>query len=608
MKKTEKLNAPIRYFGGKGVMRERIIEHFPDLNEIETYVEPFGGSFSVGFKKPIIANEIYNDLEKNVYSLYKVLSDKELFTEFKHRCDLQLFCEDFRDEYREMLKTELSLLERAYLYYMVNRMSYNGIGGFTANLVVRRGMAKSVSDFLSSIEKLPEIHQRLSRVIIMNTDGIELIKRYDKSDVLHYCFSNDTEVLTKNGWKLLKNCDMDNDLFLSREPNTHKLEWVKAVDFIQFHHKGKMFEYKGKEIDLLVTPNHRLFVEKYNSKKEEVLESAKSLYNKRFKFISAGGKWDGHNNKTIIINGLSYDLKEFAYLFGIWATDGSYNNLKTVTITQNKIDVRKKIEETLIKLNIPYSILSDGAFYLKREFSSFFDEYGKKMNRFIPSIIKDSSPDIILKCLEGIIDGDGDNSNETKNGLFGSRRISICKNYKMLSDIQEMLYKVGFASSYKIRKSGNKFLKSENRLIKGDEYFTISIKNKKVFEHSYKQFKNDSWVDYDDMVYCVTLEKFHTVLVRRNGKSIWCGQCDPPYAHSTRTNVRYAVDMDDELQNKFIDACISNKNAKILISGYNNELYGRLEDNGFSRVDFNVNTIGGNMKPKQKIESLWKNY
>lgn len=83
--------------------------------------------------------------------------------------------------------------------------------------------------------------------------------------------------------------------------------------------------------------------------------------------------------------------------------------------------------------------------------------------------------------------------------------------------------------------------------------------------------------------------------------------CDPPYHHSTRGGTRYNVDMNDDLQEKFIDACIGSK-SKLLISGYNCEAYKRLEENGFRRIDFVVHTIGGDMKKKDKTESLWMNY
>ncbi len=73
MLKKIKLNPPIKYFGGKGTMYKQIIKHFPENYSI--YIEPFGGSYSVGLRQDKKCLEIYNDLEKNVYSLYKVLSD-----------------------------------------------------------------------------------------------------------------------------------------------------------------------------------------------------------------------------------------------------------------------------------------------------------------------------------------------------------------------------------------------------------------------------------------------------------------------------------------------------------------------------------------------------
>ena len=83
--------------------------------------------------------------------------------------------------------------------------------------------------------------------------------------------------------------------------------------------------------------------------------------------------------------------------------------------------------------------------------------------------------------------------------------------------------------------------------------------------------------------------------------------CDPPYVWSTRGSQRYEIDQDDEFHKKFMDRCIESK-AKILISGYDNELYKKLEENGFTKVSFDVNTVDGNMKPKVKTEVLWKNY
>lgn len=83
---------------------------------------------------------------------------------------------------------------------------------------------------------------------------------------------------------------------------------------------------------------------------------------------------------------------------------------------------------------------------------------------------------------------------------------------------------------------------------------------------------------------------------------------DPPYCQDTRTSARYKVDMNNEMQEKFLDACINAK-CKILISGYDCERYKRLEENGFKKVDFVVHTVSGDKNTKKdKTEYLWMNY
>jgi DNA adenine methylase len=183
------VNSIIRYFGGKGTMFNEIIKYFPERGSYDTYIEPFGGSYSIGLKMSYIPPvEIYNDLDKNVYSLYKVLQDENLFNEFKQRCDLMIYNEDMRQEYREKLKdSDLSILDRAFMYFYVNRTSHNGIGGFSINTLIRRGMSKSISDTLSCIDRLPELHERISHMIVCNRNGIDLVNKYNTPNVFIYC-------------------------------------------------------------------------------------------------------------------------------------------------------------------------------------------------------------------------------------------------------------------------------------------------------------------------------------------------------------------------------------------------------------------------------------
>lgn len=189
------MNPPIRYFGGKNGMASKILKYFPKEGSYNTYIEPFGGSFGVALHNPNIPPiEIYNDLDNNVYSLFKTLVDKEMFEEFQKLSDLIIYSEKLRKAFKQDLKEipfneddKLSIVHRAFKFFYVNRTSRNGIGGFSINTCIRRNMSKSCSDMLSTIEGLPKLHDRLSKVIVTNQDGIKLINKYSqREDVFIY--------------------------------------------------------------------------------------------------------------------------------------------------------------------------------------------------------------------------------------------------------------------------------------------------------------------------------------------------------------------------------------------------------------------------------------
>ena len=99
------MKSPIKYYGGKSYMTNIIIDQFP--KDYEVYVEGFGGGASVLFQKEKTPLEVYNDLGENVYSLFKVLSDKDMFERLKEKMDLTFYSEEIRQEFKNDLRGEL---------------------------------------------------------------------------------------------------------------------------------------------------------------------------------------------------------------------------------------------------------------------------------------------------------------------------------------------------------------------------------------------------------------------------------------------------------------------------------------------------------------------
>lgn len=174
----------ISYFGGKNKIADKILSYFPAISEYDIYLEPFGGSAGVLLNKEISKCEIYNDIDKNVYSLYKVLSDKDLRLLLEEKIKFSLYHEDLRLEYKELLKlNDLSLLDRAYYFWYVSRTSRNGNvnSSFRVDTEIKCNQCRSTYEFNNSINSINDIHHRLKNVVFHNRCALELIEKYRKN-------------------------------------------------------------------------------------------------------------------------------------------------------------------------------------------------------------------------------------------------------------------------------------------------------------------------------------------------------------------------------------------------------------------------------------------
>jgi hypothetical protein len=105
------------------------------------------------------------------------------------------------------------------------------------------------------------------------------------------CHRETAEVFTESGWKLIKDVVVGEKVFtLNTETNQIELQPVLTV--INEDYNGEMISLKGKYMDLLVTPNHRFYVN--NNKKEKFFITAQEILdnNTNSLFIPNNSLWD----------------------------------------------------------------------------------------------------------------------------------------------------------------------------------------------------------------------------------------------------------------------------------------------------------------------------
>ena len=74
------------------------------------------------------------------------------------------------------------------------------------------------------------------------------------------CYSEDTEILTQNGWKLIRDTKVGEKV-MTLNPKTKKIYFEKIIKTFQYNYEGNLINFKNQSIDLLVTSNHKMYVE-----------------------------------------------------------------------------------------------------------------------------------------------------------------------------------------------------------------------------------------------------------------------------------------------------------------------------------------------------------
>ena len=176
------MKAALKYPGAKNRIAPWICEHIPAH---DVYVEPYAGSLAVFFAKTPARIETLNDLDGDVVNYFKVV--REHPEELGRILDLTPFSRDEYNNAYEVVSDE-SEIERA------RKFAVKCWQGFGCGNLYRNGFRSSQQRTSPHTTKawrnLPEIlieaSERLKNAQIENLPALEIIHRYNTSDVFMY--------------------------------------------------------------------------------------------------------------------------------------------------------------------------------------------------------------------------------------------------------------------------------------------------------------------------------------------------------------------------------------------------------------------------------------
>ncbi|AKU43494.1 adenine-specific DNA methyltransferase [Caulobacter phage Sansa] len=175
----------LRWHGGKWMLAPWIIENFPPHR---IYVEPFGGAASVLMRKDRCYSEVYNDLDKDVVNLFRVLRNRRTAGQLKRMLQLTPFA---REEFNEAYDPCDCRVERARRLVVRSFMGHGSDGptspyrtGFRSNS--NRNGTTPAHDWVNYGAALGQAVARLQGITIECKDGLEVMRQHDTPETLHY--------------------------------------------------------------------------------------------------------------------------------------------------------------------------------------------------------------------------------------------------------------------------------------------------------------------------------------------------------------------------------------------------------------------------------------
>jgi len=342
-----------------------------------------------------------------------------------------------------------------------------------------------------------------------------------------FCLSEDTEILTKKGWKKYTDINIG-ELAFSFNPEKEKLELNEIERVIIKEHNGEMIRLvNNNSIDAFITKDHRVLCNYRTTGKDR--------------------KWCWSNNKFVIAENLPNGIRipvvaeinskteceiddDLIKILGWIITDGYihfYDEKKYFNYEISQSKVKEEILNemtTTIKQRFPdvsiykrrredetFKRSEENIFYFKSEATQEINSWLLNEAHRIPRYFLENASLYQLKILfNAMVQGDG-NIQFSKNG-YKYITFYVGQNTGLADDFQELCVKLGLSA-----------IKS---YVKQNNQFKVMVSFKRKYAHIRKK-KTES---YSGKVWDITI-KNSAFVARRKGKIFFTGNC-PEAAHS----------------------------------------------------------------------------
>ncbi len=357
------------------------------------------------------------------------------------------------------------------------------------------------------------------------------------------CLLPTAEVLTENGWQLLKDIDITTTKVATMDPESFELSYVNPINKYEFDYNsekdGKLYYLKTQQIHTICTPKHKNFVKPRPVGRAQIAQpfqmmEATDCFGKRLNF-----KRDCNNKyaeaRTVTLKGSdgvrhTYPMNPYLKLLGMFLSDGWVSDTRIMLSMQKqrKIDYINAISQDL---GIPFNYDANAMKFDmgKRTLPGIFEQFKQlsvgALNKYMPKFVWSLGHNNCQALLDGFINGDGSTD---ENGVICYWTSSI----KLANAIQRLCLHAGWSANIKIgHPAGSASTFRGREIVSKNHCYSVHIvrtKNEPQINHGHVHQQNaqeEKWIDYNGKVHCIEVPDTHLFYYRENMLSppVWTG-------------------------------------------------------------------------------------
>ncbi len=341
------------------------------------------------------------------------------------------------------------------------------------------------------------------------------------------CYSDDTQILTDQGWIPFPKLHKSHGVATVTPEGT--LGFAPPVKLHAYPYQGHLLAFQTRTIDLCVTPNHRLYVRPKHGREYVFMEASAVAQRDQ-----APSKYYSFRNRTQWIartRGTSYEVPPCTYLrpkssrplprfhledwcefLGLYIAEGCttvYRDRMEVLIAQQNRKHLGRIRRLLQRMGLRFSYDGRSFIICNKQLTLHLRSLGKAHEKSIPREFLALPRRFLARLYKGLMIGDGHTQ--------GTEEVYFTVSEDLANDVQELLLKLGYNANIHIHEPDRRLHP------RWRPKFCVSrrvSRESTVFPRLHARS-----VRYRGMVYCCTVEPYHTLVVRRNGKPVICGNC-----------------------------------------------------------------------------------